>query len=226
LNVKQTTIVIFLALIPLLFFQNCGKPTELEYSSSMDLSSEAGVQNAAIQILNKHCAECHSATNMNGNVGDLTNIEYLTYTRLVVPGEPELSPIINQITQGLMPAGRPALSGTEVEILKDWIKALNEDELGPGTGLPAETVIDPKYSVLASQIFSPRCITCHAGRNYKLNSYNELLRVVTPGDAANSLLYKAITVGATGGKMPQGGALSSAQIKAIQDWINSGAPNN
>ncbi len=224
---KQTTIVIFLALVPLLLFQNCGKPTELEYSSSLDLSSQAGVQNAAIQILNKHCAECHNPNNINGDVSDLTNIEYLTYTRLIVPGEPELSPIITQVSQGIMPKAGPSLTGAEVEILKNWIKGLNEDELGPGSGLPAETVIDPKYSVLAAQIFTPRCVTCHANKNYKHNSYNEILRIVTPGNASTSLLYKAITIGtATAGKMPQGGALTPAQIKAIENWINAGAPNN
>jgi mono/diheme cytochrome c family protein len=225
LDVKQTALVLIIALIPFVFYQNCGKPTGLVYSSSVDLNSQAGIQDAAIQVVSKHCSECHSATTMNGNVGDLTDINYAVYSRLIIPGEPELSPIISEITQGLMPAGRPSLSGDEVEILKSWIKGMSPNDLGPGT-TPVITTIDPKYSVLAAKIFTAQCTTCHAGKNYKLNSYSELLRVVTPGDAANSLLYKAITVGSTGGKMPQGGALSSAQIKAIQDWINAGALNN
>ena len=223
---KKTIFVLTIALVPIVLFQNCGKPTELSYSSSINLNSQAGIQDAAVQILNKRCAECHSNTNMNGNVGDLTNVEYDVYSRLVIPGEPEISPIITQVTQGLMPAGRPGLSGAEVEVLKSWIKGLNEDALGPGGGLPPPTNIDPKYSVLAAQVFSSRCVACHAGRNYKLNSYAEVLRTVVPGNAANSLLYRAVTVGANGGKMPQGGALSSAQIKAIEDWINAGAMNN
>jgi mono/diheme cytochrome c family protein len=224
--VKQTITVIILGLVPLFFFQNCGKPTELEFSSSLDLDSQSGVQNAAVGIINKHCSQCHSTTNMSGNVGDLTDIEYVTYSRLVVPGEPELSPIISQISQGLMPAEGPSLSGAEVDILKSWIEGLNEDALGPGSGPPVPVVIDPKYSVLAAQVFGTRCVGCHANRNFKLNSYAEILRTVTPGNAAGSLLYQAITVGANGGKMPQGGALTSAQIKAVEDWINTGAMNN
>jgi len=225
--VKQTITVMILGLIPLFFFQNCGKPTALEYNSALDLDSQSGVQNAAVQIINKHCSSCHSVTNMSGNVGDMTDIEYVTYSRLVVPGEPELSPIISQISQGLMPAGgRPALSGAEVDVLKNWIEGLNEDALGPGSGPPVPVVIDPKYSVLAAQVFSTRCVGCHANRNFRLNSYNEILRTVVPGNAANSLLYQSITVGAGGGKMPQGGALTSAQIKAVEEWINAGAMNN
>lgn len=223
---KQTTIVLILALTPFLFFQNCGKPTALEYGASLDMNSQASLQEASLQILSKNCADCHSTSNMSGNVGDLTDLQYMTYARLVIPGEPELSPVIQQITQGLMPMGRAGLSGTEVDVLKLWIKGLNQDALGPGGGPPAPTTIDPKYSVLAAQVFSSRCVACHANRNYKLNSYAEVLRTVVPGNAANSLLYQSITVGRTGGKMPQGGALSSAQIKAIEDWINAGAMNN
>ncbi len=208
----------------MLFFQNCGKPTDLQFSASIDLGSQSGRQDAAIQIMTKNCSSCHSTTIMNGNVGDLTDIQYLTYSRLIIPGEPEISPVITQITQGLMPQGRPGLSGTEVDVLKSWIKGLAND--GGNGGAPVEVPVDPKYSVLAAQVFGSRCVTCHANRNYKFGSYTDVLRSVTPGDAANSLLYQVVTVGRTGGKMPQGGALSSAQVKAIQDWINAGAPNN
>lgn len=216
---------VFLVFTLALLYQNCGKPTELAFESSTDLSSQAGLQNASVQILNKNCFECHNTTTMDGNVSDITNIEYLVYSRLIVPGEPELSPIIAEIASGRMPKGRAGLTGLEVETIKSWIAGLDADDLGPGGPL-VPIVIEPKYSSLAQQIFTPRCITCHSNRNYRLNSHAQVLRTVTPGNAANSLLYQAVTVGRDGGKMPQGGGLSSAQIKAIEDWINSGAPNN
>lgn len=209
----------------MLMYQNCGKPSSLDYSSSIDLATEAGLQKASLGILEKNCSECHNSTTQNGNVGDVSNVDYLIYSRLVVPGEPEISPIIVAITQGAMPVGKPPLGSSDVEILKSWILALNQDTQGTG-GTPTPTILEPKYSALAQQIFTPLCVQCHAGKNYKLNSYAEVLRTVKAGDAANSLLYQAVTIGATGGKMPQGGGLSSTQIKAIQDWINAGAQNN
>ncbi len=223
---KKATYVIILSLLPLLLYQNCGKPTELEYSAALDLDSQAGVQDAAVQIMNKHCASCHSATNMSGNVGDLNDVEYLVYSRLVVPGEPELSPIIIEISQGRMPAEGPSLTGAEVDVLKNWIKNLRQDTTGDGGAVGGVTPIEPKFSVLFPLVWDARCKTCHANRTYKFDSYANVVKSVIPGNAANSIMYQAITVGRTGGKMPQGGSLSSAQVKAIEDWINQGAQNN
>lgn len=223
MNKKSLQLLIVLT-IPFLLYQNCGKPSDLQYSSTFDLSSQLGAQESSLLILQKNCSECHSDSVVSGNVGDITDLEYLIYSRLIIPGEPEISPIITQVTQGQMPVGKPALSSAEVEALKTWIKGLNQQDTGGGV-VTAPT-IEAKYSALASQIFGPRCVTCHAGRNYKLNSYTEIMRIVTAGNSANSLLYQVVTVGANGGRMPQGGGLSSAQIKAIQDWINAGAMNN
>ena len=49
--------------------------------------------------------------------------------------------------------------------------------------------------------------------------------VVVAGNAANSLLYRAVTGnGVT--RMPPGGSLTAAQVQSIADWINQGALNN
>lgn len=220
---KKTIIFLLMALTPIVFYQNCGKPTELQYESTLDINSQLSKQEASLIVLQKNCSECHALGLESGGVGDITDLNYLTYARLVIPGEPELSPLINVITNGQMPMGKAPLSSFEVQVLKDWIKGLIVEQTG--TGGTAQT-IEPKYSALSTLVFAPRCVTCHNNRNYKLNSYAEIMRTVTPGDAANSLLYRAITVGANGGRMPQGGGLSSTQIKAIETWINAGAPNN
>jgi hypothetical protein len=51
---------------------------------------------------------------------------------------------------------------------------------------------------------------------------------VTPGDPANSYLYRKITgAGITGDRMPQNlTPLTDAQIKLVRDWIRRGAPND
>ena len=57
---------------------------------------------------------------------------------------------------------------------------------------------------------------------------NASLNRITPGDPANSYLYRKITgAGITGDRMPQGGPyLSDAQISLVRDWIRRGAPND
>lgn len=176
-------------------------------------------------ILGKNCTECHNSGLSTGNVGDVTNLDYLLYTRLVVPGEPEISPLIQSIISGGMPMGKTPLSGSEVQILKDWISGLDASSANP---LPPVAIIPlgPNYASLEKNVFQPYCVACHAGRNFKLNSYEEVLRTITAGNPDGSLLTRSVTVGATGGRMPQGGALSQAQIDAIKQWIAAGLPRN
>lgn len=54
------------------------------------------------------------------------------------------------------------------------------------------------------------------------------IRLVQPGDFANSYLYRKIVgIGITGERMPQGGPfLSDAQVALVRDWIRRGAPND
>src|SRR6516225_3674245 len=82
------------------------------------------------EILQRNCFECHGAdpahTKKNLNVLDhqqLLNRE----RRLVVPGAPENSRLIQRITDGSMPPEEeetrlPRLTQTELDILNDWVK--------------------------------------------------------------------------------------------------------
>ena len=208
-----------------LLFQNCGSPTAVQYGNT-DQSSFANVQNAAVAILNNKCYSCNNPANASGNVQDITNVDYLIYSRLIVAGEPEISPVITQITTGVMPpAPNTALSGSEIDTLKKWVTGLSASGSTGGTLPPAQT-IQATYTDLKAKVFTPLCVTCHMTKNYKLDSYAEVMRTVSAGSAANSLLYQAVTVGRTGGIMPQGSSLTAAQTKAISDWIAAGAPNN
>ena len=225
---KFSFLILVFSLILVGLFQNCGQPSQLEFWGSWDLSSQDGLQDASLNILQRRCTECHGAGVMNGNVTDITNLNYLVYSRLVIPGEPEISPLFIQVSQGLMPFGKPPLSTAEVEVLRSWISGLKPDILDGGGAPPDLTPIEPKYSSLAQKIFQPRCISCHSNKNYKHNSYAEIMRIVQAGNADQSLLYQVVTTGSpSAGVMPrEGGRLSQEQITAIRDWINAGAQNN
>jgi len=83
------------------------------------------------------------------------------------------------------------------------------------------------YTQVNANIISVSCANCHFGTNptsgISLVGYSGLVAQVTPGNAAASSLYIAVS----SGSMPKGGpALSAAQVQEIKSWINSGAPNN
>jgi fibronectin type 3 domain-containing protein len=83
------------------------------------------------------------------------------------------------------------------------------------------------YTWLATNIFSPKCISCHSGGGaplgYQLTSYAGTMSQVVAGNATGSNLYQEVLSGA----MPQGGtALTADQLSAVRTWINSGAANN
>jgi uncharacterized membrane protein len=82
-------------------------------------------------------------------------------------------------------------------------------------------------------IIQSRCINCHGGERTQeglsLKSHAELMAgsdngtVVTPGDAANSLLVELVAAQ----KMPKRGPkLTPPQVQLITDWVNQGALNN
>ena len=82
-------------------------------------------------------------------------------------------------------------------------------------------------------IIQSRCINCHGGdrteEGLSMNSYAEIMvgsengSVITPGDAANSLLAQMVIEQ----EMPKRGPkLTPPQVQLIVDWINQGALNN
>ena len=105
----------------------------------------------------------------------------------------------------------------------------------PGSGFES---IDPDkklkigtYPWLAVNVFEPHCNRCHSEATPKnqfvdTSSYEGLViaardpKITIPGDPENSLLYKSVLTG----EMPKkGNRLSDDMIRAIHDWIKSGA---
>jgi len=208
-------------------FQNCQKASQVKFDSDKLFSySSTSTQGKALEILSKNCYECHNPNNQMGQVYDITNLDYLLYTRLMIPTEPEISPILARVVSGEMPPSKP-LKKSEIDILKQWIEQFDPNAIaGGGGGLAGGNTVEPKFKSIFDKILAPKCMTCHQNRNYKFDNYTNTVRAITANQADNSILYQAITSGRNGGKMPQGGALSSTEIIAIKDWINSGAQNN
>ncbi len=109
----------------------------------------------------------------------------------------------------------------------------------PATASPTEppaagtTAPLPSFSADILPIFESRCVRCHGGASpdagLSLSSYSDVITgsgsgpVVVPGSAADSSLVQAIV----SGRMPRGAPkLPDAEIQAISDWVNGGAPDN
>jgi hypothetical protein len=82
-------------------------------------------------------------------------------------------------------------------------------------------------------IFESRCIGCHGGERTQegldLKTHASLVAgsnnglILTPGDAANSLLVELVAAQ----KMPKRGPkLTPPQVQLITDWVNQGAADN
>jgi cell division septation protein DedD len=90
------------------------------------------------------------------------------------------------------------------------------------SSLPAASFSGDVFPLLES-----RCVQCHGpGRTsggVRLDSYDAVMAVVVPGDAAASLLVEVV---ATGYMPPRGPELLPSEIEIISAWVNAGAPDD
>jgi mono/diheme cytochrome c family protein len=185
-----------------------------------------------MQILSQNCTACHTASSGPGNVTNLTNVNHLISSGLVVPGNPAASLLYTIIQSGRMPTSG-ALSAANQEIIRAWI-AGNGTPSGGGTPTnpgpspsPAPTASPSPDQPQALQIISQSCTGCHGATSgsagvYGLTDVNHLIQsgLIVPGQPAQSFLFTKINSGA----MPPGNPLSAANQEIIRQWILSGAP--
>ena len=120
------------------------------------------------------------------------------------------------------------------------------DEFGSPLGEGGGGVLEPTFSSIQANIFTPICTQCHAGASAPLSfslqagfSYDQLVGVpsvevpelsrVDPGQPDNSYVVMKIegAPGITGGRMPLGlSPLSAERIAAVRGWIADGALEN
>lgn len=105
-------------------------------------------------------------------------------------------------------------------------------EQDPGDENPCpEGVISFQHEVLPIMISACAYSGCHdaatAEDDVVLDSYENVIKEVTPGDPNDSELYESITETDQDDIMPPPPAspLTSAQIRTIKDWISQGAEN-
>ena len=80
-------------------------------------------QARALAILRKNCTSCHTSSAGPAEVYDVTNLTHLVSVGLVVPGQPDQSPLFGVISSGAMPK-TGALSATDKAVILNWISTM------------------------------------------------------------------------------------------------------
>lgn len=129
--------------------------------------------------------------------------------------------------------------GHEATSMIGWGEILNSDqisqlvifirELARSTGVSPSG--PPSFSRDVLPIFVAECVLCHGSLGgWDASSYEAVMTtgdnapVVIPGDPEGSLLGQKLSgTQEQGSVMPPAGALSSAQVQIILDWIQAGA---
>jgi mono/diheme cytochrome c family protein/predicted Ser/Thr protein kinase len=238
--------LVLLAVLPVIYLiGNDRAPSETERSAAQEAAriKRKAEQEAPLvrEILQRNCFECHGQdpgkTKKNLNILDHKQL-LNTERKIVVPGDPDHSRLIQRIADDSMPpeeeeARLPRVTQAELAILKDWV-------LGGAPPLPPFDPSTPPvvpYSALAAKamgIFHENCYKCHkfdvAKNGIKILNYRLLVnvrKVVVPGKPDASDLYKLITSTEDNMRMPpseEGPPLPPEAIATIRQWIQEGAP--
>src|SRR5688572_8894548 len=178
-------------------------------------------------ILEKSCASCHSADLKLADL-DLSTREAAMrggeHGAVIVPGNAEKSKLYRMVAgldQPIMPMQGDPLKSTEVAAIKAWIDQ----------GAAWETTVS--FAKDIQPIMERSCWNCH-GEAMQLSKLDLRTRegalrggahgpAVTPGNAEQSRLYRAVAhLDAI--KMPmQGDKLKPEEIAAFKTWIDQGA---
>jgi hypothetical protein len=194
------------------------------------------------EILERNCFECHGQdrARIKKNLNILDHQQLVNaQRRIVVPGNPDGSRLIQRIVDGSMPPEEeetrlPRVTETELAVLRDWVVGGAPPLPPPDPENPIPPVV--AYSELAAKamvIFQQHCYQCHkydvAKGGIKILNYRLLVdvrKVISPGKPEDSELYRLITSTDDDVRMPppQESPLPPEAIATIRQWIEEGAP--
>lgn len=109
-----------------------------------------------------------------------------------------------------------------------------EDKAMEGEAMEDEAMAEDHDAMAAEVSFSTDvwpileefAVDAHGGKGgIFLESYEDILETVVPGDPENSMLYKALIADGMP-QMPPSGPLPDEMIQTIYDWIAQGAKDN
>ena len=192
-------------------------------------------------ILAEACYGCHGP-NESARQADLRFDTDNFLTEVVVPGNPNASPLLQRLISddaiGRMPplsSGR-TLTLDQIDVVRRWIDTGAEWGVESGNSSSIGQLVNFEREI--RPILSNNCFACHGpdeqtrqgGLRLDVeNGFHEERAgfggpVIIPGDAENSLLFHRITTDVPSQRMPRGNdALSPSEIELVRLWIDQGA---
>ncbi|OYZ18986.1 MAG: hypothetical protein B7Y39_12805 [Bdellovibrio sp. 28-41-41] len=214
-------------------FQNCSAVGSASSSeSSSKLSAENDILGAqALEVLSSKCLTCHNPDKPEGGISDITDLNFLLYYRLVIPGQPEISDIIRVIKDGSMPPGG-GVSTSDLSALNKWILEGLIDDSGNVAIPDGSATLEAKYSSIKTRIINTKCLGCHSGATLSggvdLSTYASTVanNIAIAGNPNGSRFVTSL-LRPGNDFMPRNGArLPTADIDIVKAWIQAGALNN
>lgn len=83
-------------------------------------SNGEDLEQKAVGVLASNCAACHGVAS-SGGISGILDVPHLVEAGLIIPGNPNGSPIIQSVEANRMPKGGPALSASDKKTLRDWV---------------------------------------------------------------------------------------------------------
>jgi len=139
--------------------------------------------------------------------------------------------IVSALLLGACASAAPAASAAEPVVVEEQAAAAMEtpmvEEATPAAESEADSaVVAVSFSQDVWPILEKYALAAHGGKGgVFLESYDDILKYVSPGDPENSMLYKAL-IGDGMKRMPPDAPLPDELIQTIYDWIQQGALNN
>ena len=198
------------------------------------LAQAVRVAPLAREILQRNCYACHG-----GDPEDVREqLDVLDYDlligsdrRIVVPGKPEDSRLIQRIADGSMPpedmeTKLPRLTRKELDFLNEWIQGGAPEFRAENPQNPTPPVVEfSPIAAEAEEILQNRCYECHkyddAKGGIKILHHRLLIhvrKVVVPGNPDESELFQLIV------SKHEKVVLNAAETAIIRLWIDNGAP--
>ncbi len=181
-----------------------------------------------LPIFQSNCAKsgCHTAESHKG--GYILDTYQDVVKKGIVPGNPAASKIWESISMKIfdvevMPVGAPALSASELSVIREWIATGAIDSGACYTNLCDTNAFT--YSGTIANIMQLHCTGCHnsaSAAGGSLADYNDVMNA-----AVNGRMIGDISHLAGYNAMPSGGTiLEECEITQIKKWVAAGAPDN
>lgn len=189
------------------------------------------------EVFQPKCLSCHNSNSATNNGIDFSTYETLMDSRgIIIPFQPERSPLFLSVQSGKMPKDSSPLSIDEIKGIGRWIElgAKQFDQVqGPA---PTPTPVPPEidevdFAILSTHFLAQNCIKCHnatkSDGHVDFSSYFEVMNnffvddLVIPGNVEGSLMWSIIIKG----KMPPEShpPPTPYEMDILKKWILQGA---